>query len=154
MRYNWNSCRDDNQVVQKPECITGRTELIQMKRKICSLIVFLLAIGAALVFASASVRIEEWNLPAVDLFPHDPAVAPDGALWYTGMDSNTLGRLDVSKGQFRSYPLKSPDSGPHGLVANSAGNIWFTANYKGYIGKLDPKSGTVTEFSLPDKFRL
>jgi virginiamycin B lyase len=122
-----------------------------MKRKLCLFIVFVLMICAAPVFGSGSVKIEEWQIPAGDKFPHDPAVAPDGALWYTGMGSNTLGRLDVKSGQFRSYPLKTPDSGPHGLVADNSGNIWFTANYKGYIGKLDPTTGTVTEFPLPDK---
>lgn len=122
-----------------------------MKVKAYVSVVFLVVLCATFVCAAAAVRIEEWSIPAADRFPHDPAVAPDGALWYTGMGSNTLGRLDTRNGQFRSYPLKTPDSGPHGLVADSDGNIWFTANYKGYIGKLDPKSGTVTEFPLPDK---
>jgi len=122
-----------------------------MKWKINLIIILILTIGAVLVCSAASVRIEEWSIPAGEKFPHDPAVAPDGALWYTGMGSNSLGRLDVQNGQFRTYPLKTPDSGPHGLVADSEGNIWFTANYKGYIGKLEPKSGTVTEYPLPDK---
>ncbi|MGD0586190.1 MAG: lyase [Oryzomonas sp.] len=127
----------------------GRLEI--MKRKLDLVIVLILAVCATLAYASVPVRIEEWAIPSGDVFPHDPAVAPDGALWYTGMGSNTLGRLDVKTGQFRSYPLKTPDSGPHGLVADRDGAIWFTANYKGYIGRLDPKSGVVTEFPLPDK---
>jgi len=122
-----------------------------MKWKMNLIIVLILTIGAALVCTAASVRIEEWSIPSGEKFPHDPAVAPDGALWYTGMGSNSLGRLDVKSGRFRTYPLKTPDSGPHGLVADREGNIWFTANYKGYIGRLDPKSGTVTEYPLPDK---
>ncbi len=58
----------------------GKNGVMEMKRKICSLLVSVLAIVAALVLASVSVRIEEWNLPAADLFPHDPAVAPDVTL--------------------------------------------------------------------------
>lgn len=110
-----------------------------------------LSVGAGLVFAAVSVHIREWPLPATDRFPHDPAVAPDGALWFTGMGSNTLGRLDLKKGTFRSYPIKRAESGPHGLVADRKGDIWFTANYKGYIGRLDPGTGAVTEYPLPDK---
>ena len=87
--------------------------------------------------ATVSVTIREWNIPSGS-FPHDPAVASDGAFWYTGMQSNTLGRLDPRTGAIRTYPLKTQDSGPHGLVADGEGNIWFTANYKGYIGRLDP----------------
>ena len=73
-------------------------------------------------------------MPRPNSHPHDPALAPDGALWYTGQESNTLGRLDPVTGKVREFQLKTPDSGPHGLVADRAGNIWFTANFKGYMG--------------------
>ena len=66
-----------------------------MHRKLSPFVVFFLAVCATLVCAAVSVRIEEWSIPPADRFPHDPAVAPDGALWFTGMGSNTLGRLDL-----------------------------------------------------------
>ena len=94
--------------------------------------------------------IREWDVPTSRSLPHDPAVSPDGSLWYTGMYSNKIGRLDPQTGKIREYALRTADSGPHGLVADREGNIWFTANYKGYIGKLDPESGSVTEFPMPD----
>ncbi|HTP66735.1 MAG TPA: hypothetical protein VMJ66_15190 [Geobacteraceae bacterium] len=122
-----------------------------MGKNICRIVAFFLALGCAVLLAALSVKIEEWSLPATDRFPHDPAVAPDGALWFTGMGSNTLGRLDPQSGKFRSYKLSIHDSGPHGLTADRNGNIWFTANYKGYIGRLDPKSGAIATFPLPDK---
>ena len=102
------------------------------------------------VASAVEVRIEEWTVPTPDSRPHDPAVAPDGSLWYTGMRSNTLGRLDPKTGTIREYRLKTPDSGPHGLVADGEGSIWFTANSKGYIGKLNPRSGGVAEYPMPD----
>ena len=71
-------------------------------------------------------------MPTPNSHPHDPALAPDGALWYTGQQSNTLGRLDPMTGKVQEFHLKTPNSGPHGLVADRAGNIWFTANSKGY----------------------
>ena len=95
--------------------------------------------------------IKEYDLPTSNSRPHDPAVAPDGALWYTGQATNVLGRLDPHTGQIREYPLKTADSAPHGLVAERDGNVWFTAAYKGYVGKLDPKTGAVTEYKMPDK---
>jgi virginiamycin B lyase len=119
--------------------------------KLLVLVTLVLAVCASFVYAALPVHIREWALPSTDRFPHDPAVAPDGALWFTGMGSDTLGRLDVKKGEFRSYPIKTPASGPHGLVADLKGNIWFTANYKGYIGKLDPVTGQIAEYPLPDK---
>ncbi len=94
--------------------------------------------------------IKEWDVPTADSRPHDPEVAPDGALWYTGQLANKLGRLDPKTGAMKEFNLKSPGSGPHGLAADKEGNIWFTANSKGYIGKLDPKTGEVTEYPMPD----
>ena len=97
------------------------------------------------------VTIKEWDVPTKGAHPHDPALAPDGSLWFTEQLQNKLGRLDPASGAFKEYPLKIEDSGPHGLVADSNGNIWFTGNGKGYIGKLDPKTGDVTEYKMPDE---
>src|SRR6266700_2549125 len=94
--------------------------------------------------------IREYDVPTPNSRPHDPAVAPDGALWYTGQLANKLGRLDPKSGEIKEYPLKTPGSGPHGLAADKDGNIWFTANFKAYIGKLDPRSGNITEYPMPD----
>ena len=99
---------------------------------------------------SVEVSIKEWRVPTPGSRPHDPAVAPDGSVWYTGQMANVLGRFDPKTQQFKEYPLKTPMSGPHGLVADKDGNIWFTANFKAYIGKLDPKTGNVTEYPMPD----
>ena len=107
----------------------------------------LVSVLAVAVFATAAsvgkldVPIKEYEVSTPHSHPHDPALAPDGALWYTGQGSNTLGRLDPLTGKVQEFQLKTPNSGPHGLVADRAGNIWFTANFKGYIGKLDPRTG-------------
>lgn len=96
------------------------------------------------------VQIKEYEVPTPKSRPHDPALAPDGSLWYTGQAANKLGRMDPKTGQFKEYPLKTPNSGPHGLVADKEGNIWFTAISEGYIGKLDPKTGEVSEYRPAD----
>jgi virginiamycin B lyase len=113
---------------------------------------FVIFAASVSLIASAAERvsIHEWDVPTAKSFPHDPAIGPDGSLWYTGMMSNTLGRLDPTTGKIKEYPLKTPDSGPHGLTADKAGNIWFTANYKGYIGKLNTQTSEVTEYPMPD----
>lgn len=108
-------------------------------------LVLLLSLGAG----KSGVPIKEWDVPTANSRPHDPAVAPDGSLWYTGQRANKLGRLDPRTGQFKEYPLRTPDSGPHGLVADREGNIWFTAISKGYVGKLDPDTGDIREYRAP-----
>src|SRR5882762_7966027 len=92
------------------------------------------SVVTVLVAAGPQVSIREFDVPTPRSRPHDPAVAPDGALWYTGQMANKLGRLDPANGKFKEFPLKTPASGPHGLVADAQGNIWFTAISKGYIG--------------------
>ena len=93
-----------------------------------------------------AVSIQEFDVPTADSRPHDPAAAPDGALWFTEQKANKLGRLDPRTGRITEFSLPLRDSGPHGLAVDRDGNVWFTANYKGYVGKLDAKSGTVTPF--------
>jgi virginiamycin B lyase len=100
--------------------------------------------------ADNDVAIKEWDVATPNALPHDPAVAPDRALWYTGQAGNLLGRLDPATGQIREYPLRTPSSGPHGLVADNAGSIWFTANARGYIGKLNPQTAEIAEYPIPD----
>jgi virginiamycin B lyase len=100
--------------------------------------------------AALDVSIREWDLPRGS-FPHDPAVGPDGALWYTAQKANRLGRLDPATGKLTEYKLPTPDSGPHGLVADRDGNIWYTGSYAGLVGKLDAKTGRVTEYRMPDR---
>ena len=93
--------------------------------------------AVAVIDAPPKVSIKEFDVPTPKSRPHDPAVSPDGSLWYTGQMANKLGRLDPATGKFKEFPLKTPGSGPHGLVADPQGNIWFTAISKGYIGKLN-----------------
>jgi streptogramin lyase len=82
--------------------------------------------GARAEASREKLIIQEWDVPTRNSHPHDPAVAPDGSLWYTGQMSNTLGRLDTRTGKIQEFRLKTPNSGPHALVADRNGNIWFT----------------------------
>jgi virginiamycin B lyase len=86
---------------------------------------------AVLVAAAPQILIREFDVPKPRSRTHDPEVASDGALWYTGQMANKLGRLDPANGEFKEFPSKTPGSGPHGLVADAQGNIWFTAISKG-----------------------
>ena len=111
----------------------------------------------AVIPGPVQASIKEWVLPTRGTRPHDPAVAPDGAIWYTGQASDMLGRFDPATNRFKEYKLSTQKSvtqpygaGPHGLVADKQGSIWFTAQQGGYVGKLDPKTGGVTKYQMPD----
>jgi len=121
-----------------------------------NLCLFFLATGFAgsATVGRLNVQIQEYEVPTPQSRPHDPALAPDGSLWYTGQGANKLGRLDPKTGEFKEYSLKTLDSGPHGLVADNNGNIWFTAISGGYVGKLDPKTGEIAEFRPSDGTKI
>jgi virginiamycin B lyase len=116
----------------------------------CLPVIFLFVAPLDAGDVNSPITIREWEVPTPHSRPHDPAVAPDGSLWYTGQMANELGRFDPKTEKFTKFPLKTPESGPHGLVADRDGNIWFTAVFKGYIGKLNPVTGQITEYHLPD----
>jgi virginiamycin B lyase len=124
-----------------------------------SLLIAGLALASALASRSSTetsavsdleVEIREWQVPTKGAHPHDPAVAPDGSLWFTEQMVSKLGRLDPATGNFKEYPLKGENDGPHGLVADREGNIWYTGNFAAHIGKLNPRSGEVTQYKMPD----
>src|ERR1700726_1101180 len=94
--------------------------------KLC-LFTLAVTLAASPTVGTLNVQIQEYEVPTPKSRPHDPALAPDGSLWYTGQGANRLGRLDPKRGKFKEYPLKTLESGPHGLVADKDGNIWFTA---------------------------
>jgi len=86
------------------------------------------------------VNIREWDVPTKGAHPHDPAVGPDGALWFTEQMTTSWAARSPD-GSFKEFPLKLEDSGPSRIGGDRDGNIWFTGNFKGYIGKLDPRTG-------------
>jgi virginiamycin B lyase len=108
------------------------------------------AAGGAAIPESVDVKFEQWMTPSNPPYPHDPAVAPDGSIWYTGQRANVVGRFDPATQQFKEFTLPTPNSGPHGLQPDKDGNIWYTGNAAGLIGKIDAKTGKVTEYKMPN----
>ena len=119
---------------------------------LCALLVALVAFVQArpAITDSVQVKFDEWMTPSKPAYPHDPAVAPDGSIWYTAQRAGTIGRFDPATQQFKEFPLPTPNSGPHGLQPDANGNIWYTGNSAGLIGMVDAKTGKVTEYKMPN----
>ncbi|HZI77246.1 MAG TPA: hypothetical protein VFD73_25050, partial [Gemmatimonadales bacterium] len=94
--------------------------------------------------------IVEYVLPRPENFPHDPAVAADGTVWYTDQRNSYIGHLDPATGKVVDYPTPTPGSGPHGITVAPDGGVWYTGQAAGLLGRLDPKSGKIVEYPLPD----
>ena len=96
------------------------------------------------------VSMKAWQAGTPGSRPHDPLATADGALWYSGQMTNTLGRVDPKTGKVKEFKLKTAHSGPHGLMEDKDGNIWYTGNTGALMGRLNPKTGAVTEYPMPD----
>ena len=104
---------------------------------------------AGLIAAAASpLAVVEYQIPRPQAFPHDPAVGPDGIVWYTDQQNSFIGRLDPATGKITDYPTPTPASGPHGIIVAPDGGVWYTANRIGKIGRLDPRTGQIREYEL------
>lgn len=103
--------------------------------------------------ARVAPTVVEYRLPRPGAFPHDPAVASDGTVWYTDQANSFIGRLDPASGKITDWPTPTPKSGPHGLLVAPDGAIWYTANSAGHIGRLDPATGRIKEYELPAEAR-
>ena len=94
-------------------------------------------------------KMRTWDVPSPGALPHDPAVDPQGNVWFTLQQAGQLARFTPDTQEWKLFKVPTANSGPHGLVSDAKGNIWFTENYAGKIGRLDPKSSLVKEYAAP-----
>ncbi|MBV9647485.1 MAG: hypothetical protein JO043_08485, partial [Candidatus Eremiobacteraeota bacterium] len=111
------------------------------------------AVGFGKSGAAEAPRVIEYRLPRANAFPHDPALAPDGMVWYADQATSHVGRLDPASGAVVDVATPTPNAGPHGITVAPDGMVWFTENSAGRIGRLDPAHMTIREFTLPPEIR-
>ncbi len=85
------------------------------------------------------------------LAPNDITLDAHGNVWFTEMNADSLGMLNVRTGQFKHYPLTAKKSvqtlDPYGIAVDPAGMIWFTEATTPRIGRLNPDTGDVRFFN-------
>ncbi|SCK31560.1 virginiamycin B lyase [Streptomyces sp. WMMB 714] len=95
-------------------------------------------------------------LPAGDEGPYGVTAGPDGAVWFTELTANRIGRLvPAGGGHEREQPyavqeFTLPVSGgcPAGITAGPDGGLWFALSGADAIGRIGP-GGAVTVHRLP-----
>lgn len=111
------------------------------------------AVTAAALLAphaqAGNAAIQEWQVPWEQTRPRDPAVAPDGTIWFVGQAGDYVGHFDPASEDFERFPL--PDgTGPHNVIVTGDGEIWYTGNRAAHVGRLDPESGDIHKVAMPD----
>jgi virginiamycin B lyase len=81
--------------------------------------------------------------------PHGLAAGPDGAMWFTGKATGTIGRI-ARNGQVSHFPLPAggPGSKPIYIHAGLDGTMWATELEGNRIARV-AAYGSVTEFAIP-----
>jgi virginiamycin B lyase len=80
-------------------------------------------------------------------FPADIVEGADGALWFTELRGNAIGRLTTG-GELTEYPLPTADAFLADITAGPDGALWFTESSGNKIGRITT-SGEITEYELP-----
>jgi virginiamycin B lyase len=87
-------------------------------------------------------------VPTSGAIPSSIAAGPDGALWFTEVVANKIGRITTG-GAITEFPLPATLNGPTGIVRGPDGALWFWDNVNGRIGRITT-SGVVTSFPIPN----
>ncbi|HEX7737853.1 MAG TPA: hypothetical protein VF458_23595 [Ktedonobacteraceae bacterium] len=84
--------------------------------------------------------------------PNDLALDPYGNLWFTELNTDQLGRLNIASGAIQHYPLTREKNArplnPYGITVDPRGIVWFSEASANLLGRLDPASGQVSTFTV------
>src|SRR5947208_475657 len=84
--------------------------------------------------------------------PNELALDKHGNVWFTELNADALGRLNIQSGQTQQYPLTATKTtqalNPYGITIDPQGNVWFTEASTSHIGRLDPITGQISYFSM------
>ena len=72
----------------------------------------------------------------------DPAMAPDGKVWFVGQAGNYVASLDPATGAQKRYEIEE-GTNPHTVIVDQHGIAWYAGNRNGRIGRLDPATGAI-----------
>ncbi len=75
----------------------------------------------------------------------DPAVSPDGSVWFVGQAGNYVAWFDPASGDFRQYEIED-GANPHTVIVDEDGYGWYAGNRNGTIARVHPETGELTVF--------
>jgi virginiamycin B lyase len=88
-----------------------------------------------------AIDLEEWPV-AWGGRTRDPAIAPDGKVWFVGQAGNYVASLDPATGAQKRYDIEE-GTNPHTVIVDPHGIAWYAGNRNGRIGRLDPATGAI-----------
>lgn len=81
--------------------------------------------------------------------PHALAATLNGErLWFTGLNTGTVGKINFKKGTVKHFPLPTPNSLPVYIAAGADHNMWASEFSGNNIARITQK-GDIKEFPIP-----
>ncbi len=103
-------------------------------------------------------RIAEYPVLTASSGPSGITTGPDGALWFTEVSGNNIGRITTG-GTITEYPIPTANSEPCCIAAGPDGALWFLQTIYagptgdvGEIGRITTTGGTITEYPIPGMY--
>jgi len=118
-----------------------------------SLIGMSLMLGLTLAAGAAdkAADVREWEVPWPETRPRDPAVGPDGRIWFVGQRGDYVAVFDPASESFNRYRLEA-GTGPHTVITDERG-AWYAGNRADHIGRVHPDSGRIDQVRVPQSGR-
>jgi virginiamycin B lyase len=113
---------------------------------------FALGLGAITALAApapaAAQTITEYAVPTAGSAPTGIAAGPDGALWFTELSGNKIGRMTPDGVVTDEFTVPTASSSSVGIAAGPDGALWFAERNGNNIGRITT-AGVITEFAVP-----
>jgi virginiamycin B lyase len=104
--------------------------------------------GSAVPTLAQTLDVKEWPVEWQGR-PRDPAVDPQGRVWFVGQQGNYIGMFDPKTEQFKRFEIEA-GTHPHNLIVAQDGGVWYAGNRNARIVRLDPSTGEGKPYLMPD----
>ncbi|MFZ5608982.1 MAG: virginiamycin B lyase family protein [Pseudomonadota bacterium] len=98
---------------------------------------------------NTSVTVKEWTVPWAKSRPRDPAIGPDGRIWFVGQQGDYVAALDPGTGGFAKIDLAA-GTGPHNVIVGDDGILWYAGNRGAHIGRIGA-DWKIRAIAMPDR---
>jgi virginiamycin B lyase len=96
--------------------------------------------------ALAAPTITEFPVKTANQYPLGIAAGPDGAIWFTELGADSIGRSTLTGTMTEFTGLEGP---AYTIVTGAEGDLWFAEQSAGKIGRITPQGTGLKQFSLP-----
>src|SRR5438874_526111 len=116
----------------------SEARLTPTERRVATLIGTLIVVAALVLLlapGASAATINEFTVPTASSAPEWIAAGPDGALYFTEIPGNNIGRITTGATVTEST-VPTASSFPFGIAAGPDGALWFTEVNGNKIGRI------------------